>query len=212
MFGWLRPRPADPAPYRHLLPGRPHQVVRAFVDGDGMSHPVGERWRFDRASFLPGEGGVVLHVTPPDAPSRTIRLYDRADGQQRILQSLFEHILPLPDHAGAWPLLVTRDSVCMADDVYAPHASVVTVAPDADAATVADAILDAGLAWVGGKAAWSITLAGDAVLFGYRHGLRFVWPVGPGPLRARASDVVRLHVTYLAQADAKELLATMRAR
>lgn len=210
MFGWRSSRPAEPIPYRHLQPGRLHHVVRAFVDHDGIAHPVGERWRFDRASFLPHEDGVVLHVVPPEGGAGTIRFQDRPDAEQRVLQSLFEHVLPLPEHPGAWPLLVTRDSVCMADDIHAPHAGVVTVAPDADAAVVAGAILDASLAWVGGKAAWSFALGSDAVLFGYRHGLRFVWRVGPEPLTARACEVTRLHVTYLAQADARELLAAMQ--
>ena len=45
------------------------------------------------------------------------------------------------DETGAWPLVATRDSVCLADDIDAPHLSLLDVPREADAKQVAEAIM-----------------------------------------------------------------------
>ena len=86
--------------------------------------------------------------------------------------------------------MVTGDSVCLADDVDAPHLGLLDVPREADAKRVAEAVIIAGYAaWVGGRATWSLALA-------LALGRRFVLPVGGGPLTARAGDVERVDVSY----------------
>ena len=99
--------------------------------------------------------------------------------------------------------MVTGDSVCLADDVDAPHLGLLDVPREADAKRVAEAVIIAGYAaWVGGRATWSLALAlalglgRERVLFGRHAGRRFVLPVGGGPLTARAGDVERVDVSY----------------
>lgn len=208
MFGWFKrpgaaraPEP-EPEPFGHLRPGRRHRVVRAFVDHDGATHPVGGTWTFLRSTFLPYEDGLSLFVRTPEGVERRIRLQWRPEAEGPIVDALHDHVLPTRERSGRCTLLLTRDSVCLADDVHAPHAFALDVDPDADAAAVADAILACRYpAWVGANATWSLTLGPDRVLFGHRAGRRFVRPVVRGSLAARARDVERLHLSYLAQAD-----------
>lgn len=214
MFGWLKRRTIEPAvrpqPYAHLVPGRRYHVVRAFVDHDGKAHPVGESWTFHRATFLPYEDGLSLFVAAPGSPPRQIRLQHRVEAEGPVIDALDRHLLPLPDTAGAWPLVVTRDSVCLADDINAPHLGLLDVPHDADAEQVAAAVMAAGYAaWVGGRATWSLALGRDRVLFGYRGWRRFVAPVGAASPTVRAGDVERVHIAYHAQADAAEVAALM---
>ena len=135
MFGWLKRRtvvPAEqPRPYMHLVPDRRYRVVRAFVDHDGVAHQVGESWTFRRAAFLPYEDGLSLFVVAPGSPPQQIRLQHRAEAESSIIDALDRYVLPLPEAAGAWPLVVTRDSVCLADDIDAPRAGMLDVPRDA---------------------------------------------------------------------------------
>ena len=214
MFCWPKRGIIEPAEraqaYRHLVPGRRYRVVRPFVDHDRIAHPVGESWTFRRATFLPYEDGLSLFVDAPDGPTHQIRLQHRPETEGPILDAFDRFVLPLPDTAGVWPLLVTRDSVCLADDVDAPHLSLLDVPCEADAKQVAEAIMAAGqAAWVGSRATWSLALGRDRVLFGYRGWRRFVMPVGGGPFTVRAGDVERVHITYHAQADAAVAAAQM---
>lgn len=214
MFGWLKRRTVEPAerpqPYAHLVPGRRYHVVRTFVDHDGIAHPVGESWTFHRATLLPYEDGLSLFVAAPGSAPQQIRLQHRAEAEGPVIDALDRYVLPLPDPAGAWPLVVTRDSVCLADDIDAPHLGLLDVPHDADAKQVAIDVITGGYAaWVGGRATWSLALGRDRVLFGYRGWRRFVMPVGAAPLTVRAGDVERVHVAYHAQADAVEVAARM---
>ena len=213
MFAWLKRRTVEPAerplPYRHLVPGRRYHVVRSFADHDGIAHEPGESWTFRRATFLPYEDGLSLFVDAPGSPPRQIRLRHRPEAEGAIIDALDLYVLPLPEAEGAWPLVVTRDSVCLADDVDAPHMGLLDVTATGDAEQVAGAVMDSGYAaWVGGRATWSLALGRDRVLFGYRGWRRFTLPVGAA-LTLRAGDVERVHVAYHAQADAAEVAARM---
>ncbi len=177
---------------------------------DGVDHPVGESWTFRSATFLCDEDGLSLHVTTPAGAERQIRLPQRPEAQSRIADALFEYVHPLPRHPGEWPLLVTRQSLGLAEDIHAPHAGVIDVEPDADAAAIARTILASGYLPTGRLfgATWSLRLGPDHVLFGHHHARRFVETLGPAPLTAKARDVTELYVSYWAQAD----VAAIRAR
>ncbi len=54
-----------------LVPGQTYQVIKSFVDYDGIAHLVGERWRFLKKSFLPYEDGLSLFI---ESDGRTIQL------------------------------------------------------------------------------------------------------------------------------------------
>nr|WP_288413226.1 DUF3601 domain-containing protein [uncultured Sphingomonas sp.] len=209
MFGWFGQRDR-PKPYRFLRPGRLHRVVKAFADQDGVIHPSGETWTFLRCDAFPDENGVSWFVATLDGLQRQIRLQRRSYGEHGVLEYLDDHVLPAARPGEDWPLLVTRDSVCMADDVDAPHAGVVDVPRDADAATVARILLSSGhLASVVGGATWSIAMGRDRAVFGDRWAMRFVRAVGPDPQTARADAFERLDVRYWQQRDPKTVIAEL---
>lgn len=211
MFGWFKPR-RDVIALREepglLRPGRRYRVVRAFVDHDGLPHPVGESWAFLRSNFLPYEDGLSLFVAMTTGIKRQIRLQWRPVAEEEIAAGLDNYLLPVADCPGEHALLLTRDSVAMGDDIYAPHPAPLDVAREADAIAVARAILAADyLAFAGSKATWSLALGRDRVLFGCRGGGTFVLPDAAGWSGVMAGEVDRLHVTYLAQEDPADILA-----
>lgn len=209
MFGWFGKRDR-PKPYRYLRPGRLHRVVRAFADHNGLLHPVGETWTFLRCDSFPSEKGISWFVAMPDGSERQIRLQRRPYHDHGILEYLDDHVLPIARPGEDWPLLVTRDSVCLADDVDAPHAGVVDVPRDADVVTVARVLLASGhLAGVVGGATWSVAMGRDRAVFGDRWAMRFVHPVGADPLTERADAFERLDVRYWQQRDAKTVIAEL---
>lgn len=206
MFGWMKGRDAEvravARPFGHLRPGQCYHVVQTFVDHDRIVHPIGEAWTFQRSDFLPYDDGLSLFVATPDGSERQIRLQWRPEAEGHVIDSLPAYVQPTSDDATRWLIRLSRDSVCMGDDIDAPHVFTLSIARGADAAAVARAILaDRYLAWVGSTATWSLTIGLDRVLLGYRSGSPFVRPIGRKSLTARAEDVDDLHVTYLAQAD-----------
>ncbi|KQM87286.1 hypothetical protein ASE67_06055 [Sphingomonas sp. Leaf23] len=209
MFGWFGQRDR-PKACQYLRPGRLHRVIRAFVDLDGLLHPVGETWTFLRCEAFLQEEGISWIVAMPDGSELQIRLQRRPYDEHGVLEYLDDHVLPAARPGEDWPLLVMRDSVCLADDVDAPHACVVDVPRDADATGVARALLSSGcLAGVAGHTTWSIAMGRDRVVFGDRWGLRFVRAVRPDPLTARAEAFERIDVRYWQQRDAQTVIAAL---
>ena len=199
LWPWRRRRDAEP--YGPLVPGWRYRIVRGFRDHDGIEHAPGECWRFDRYTFLPYEDGLSLFVTRDDGGAEQIRLQTRPEAEGSIAQALEEYLLPISSRPGGHALMLTRDSVCMADDVNARHAAPLEVDPDANAADVARAILDARyLAWTS-TATWSLALQGERVVFGWGPLRRFVRSVRPEPLTVRARAIHRVDVSYHAQND-----------
>ncbi len=74
-----------------LVLGRTYIVVKAFEDYDGISHPVGERWRFVSKDFLPYEDGLTLYV---EKNGRTVpfRLQWRAETQGQIIDEFSDFV------------------------------------------------------------------------------------------------------------------------
>lgn len=196
-----RHRPAE-ATFKHLRPGCRYHVVKPFFDHDNIGHPLGESWIFRHHDFLPHEDGVTLHVEMKNGTERMIRLQWRPETEGPVLDTLEDYLSTEPgERKPLVSLRFTRDSVCMADDMNAPHESLLEVEADADGEAIAHAIMVQNrLAHVGSTGIWSIALGGDQILFGVKEGRRFVRPnrVG-GHLRARDIDAVHAH--YHAQQD-----------
>jgi uncharacterized protein DUF3601 len=71
-----------------LTPGRKYRVVAAFVDYDGIPHPIGESWRFLAKNFLPYDDGLTLYVER-DGKEVPFRLQWRAETQGNIRRQFF---------------------------------------------------------------------------------------------------------------------------
>lgn len=218
LWSWRRrertqspPPPPPPQQYGPLVPGWRYRIVRGFRDHDGIEHAPGECWRFERHTFLPYEDGLSLFVTREDGGAAQIRLQTRPEAEGPIAQALEKYLLPVPDRADRHALMLTRDSVCMADDVDARHPAPLSVDPDADAAGVAQAILDAKYLAYTSAATWSLALGADRVVFGWGLLRRFVTPVPPGTLSVRARAIERVDVTYHAQEDLAAVVARLAA-
>jgi hypothetical protein len=108
-------------------------------------------------------------------------------------------------------LRFTRDSVCLADDVNAPHEGILEVDGTADAVAVAQAVLRSGLLSYTTNAVWSLSLGVDRVVFGRGWIRSFAWPVTLGELRIRAQDVEAVHARYWAQARPADILTRLAA-
>ncbi|MGK9230831.1 DUF3601 domain-containing protein [Inquilinus limosus] len=80
-----------PGDFGHLVKGRRYEVVREFVDFDGIRHPAGESWTYIGHSFLPYEDGLTLLVRPGEA----IRLQWRPESQGAIIDRLDTHLRQL---------------------------------------------------------------------------------------------------------------------
>ncbi len=61
-------------------------MVAAFVDYDGIPHPIGESWRFLAKNFLPYDDGLTLYVER-DGREVPFRLQWRAETQGNIVDS-----------------------------------------------------------------------------------------------------------------------------
>ncbi len=74
-----------------LMPGQIYQVLKTFVDYDGIAHPAGERWRFVKKSFLPYEDGLSLFVES-DGRTIQIRLQWRPETQSQIIDNFSDFV------------------------------------------------------------------------------------------------------------------------
>lgn len=108
-------------------------------------------------------------------------------------------------------LRFTRDSVCLADDVNAPHEGILEVDGTADAVAVAQAVLRSGLLSYTTNAVWSLSLGVDRVVFGRGWIRSFAWPVTPSEFLTRAQDVEAVHARYWAQARPADILTRLAA-
>lgn len=109
-------------------------------------------------------------------------------------------------------VVLTRNSVCMADDMDAPHSGTVQVPGDTSPITIVKAIQRSDyLAYVGPNATWSVRIGAAEILFGVRHGLDFAWPVADEP-GVQVRDIGPLFLAYHKQTDPNELLRRMRAK
>jgi hypothetical protein len=94
----LASKPPMPSPSRkskfsayELEPQSTYRVVVAFADYDNRTHPVGERWKFLRKSFLPYEDGLSLFVEQEGRVTH-IRLQCRDEAQNSIVQAFSDFV------------------------------------------------------------------------------------------------------------------------
>lgn len=207
-----RKRPDSPQAFRHLRPGERYFVVRPFIDYDQVGHSVGESWIFVRHAFLPYEDGLTLVLTGSAGREVPLRLQWRADAQGAIIDALDTYLSPRAPVPPPHRIMLTRDSVCLADDTGAPHQGVLAVDPSADATMLAEIVLAAGfLPHVGANAAWWFAARDARVALGFRARVAFVRIARPD-LNLRAAQISRIHLGYAAQLDPEALVAHLEQR
>ena len=69
-----------------LVPGKTYRVIAAFDDYDGITHPVGECWRFLDKNFVPYDDGLSLSVEQ-EGRKESFRLQWRPETQGDIIGS-----------------------------------------------------------------------------------------------------------------------------
>ena|SRR6187399_1555933 len=70
-----------------------YEVTKSFVDFDGATHPVGERWRFVGSGFLPYDNGLSLFVQTAEGEWH-IRLQLDSDQQGTTWDAFDEYVQP----------------------------------------------------------------------------------------------------------------------
>jgi hypothetical protein len=213
MFSWLHRKRADaPQAFRHLQPGTRYFVVRSFVDYDQVGHPVGECWTFVRHAFLPYEDGLTLVLADPDGREIPLRLQWRADAQGPIVDALDSYLSPVKPALPTHCIVITRDSVCLADDADAPHTGVLALERTADMTALGETLLAARkLPHVGANAAWWFAARNARVALGFCDRLLFV-RIARADAGLCAGDLARLHLGYAAQLDPEALVAFVAQR
>ena len=76
-----------------MLPGKRYRVVKAFTDFDRQEHPVGEEWVYIGTAFLPYDDGRSIFVSVDGEREWHIRMQDRAEEQQPVLDGLKEYVV-----------------------------------------------------------------------------------------------------------------------
>ena len=74
-----------------LITGKSYKVTKTFKDYDGITHAVGESWRFMRKDFLPYEDGLSLHVES-NGQNMTLRLQWREETQGELIDSFSDFV------------------------------------------------------------------------------------------------------------------------
>jgi len=74
-----------------LVEGATYEVILPFVDFDGATHPIGERWRYLSKSFLPYDAGLTLFIEAEGNES-SIRLQDYPEAQGPVIDHFAVHV------------------------------------------------------------------------------------------------------------------------
>lgn len=74
-----------------LIPGKTYRVIAEFIDYDGLTHPVGETWKFVAKDFLPYDDGLTLY-TEHGGKSGVFRLQWRTETQGHIISSFSDFV------------------------------------------------------------------------------------------------------------------------
>jgi hypothetical protein len=75
-----------------LRRGQWYRVVKPFTDGEGVEHPVGEKWLFLASAFSPHDDELLIAVRFDDGAEWRIVLYWTAAGHQQVIESFSEHV------------------------------------------------------------------------------------------------------------------------
>jgi hypothetical protein len=68
-----------------------YRVIKTFKDYDGITHAVGEAWRFVGKDFLPYEDGLSLHVES-NGQNVTLRLQWREESQGEFIDNFSDFV------------------------------------------------------------------------------------------------------------------------
>ena len=74
-----------------LITGKSYKVTKTFKDYDGVTHAVGESWRFVGKNFLPYEDGLSLHVES-NGQNVTLRLQWREETQGELIDNFSDFV------------------------------------------------------------------------------------------------------------------------
>ena len=74
-----------------LITGKSYKVTKIFKDYDGITHAVGESWRFVGKNFLPYEDGLSLHVES-NGQNVTLRLQWREETQGELIDNFSDFV------------------------------------------------------------------------------------------------------------------------
>jgi hypothetical protein len=75
-----------------LRRGQWYRVLKPFTDGEGIDHPVGERWLFLASAFSPHDDELLIAVRLDDSAEWRILLYWKPDEQQSVIESFTEYV------------------------------------------------------------------------------------------------------------------------
>jgi Domain of unknown function (DUF3601). len=75
-----------------LLVGTAYEVILPFEDFDGVTHPIGERWKFLSKSFLPYDAGLTLFIEVEEGKQSSIRLQDYPEAQGPVIDHFAVHV------------------------------------------------------------------------------------------------------------------------
>jgi hypothetical protein len=76
-----------------LRRGEWYKVTRKFIDSDGVTHPVDERWRFIVSDFCRNDNELLIAVQFDDAAEWRILLRWTLDGQAAVIESFQDYVL-----------------------------------------------------------------------------------------------------------------------
>jgi len=71
--------------------GQTYRVSKTFEDYDGITHDVGESWRFVGKDFLPYEDGLSLHIES-NGQNVTLRLQWRSETQGGLIDNFSDFV------------------------------------------------------------------------------------------------------------------------
>src|SRR5262245_13610619 len=76
-----------------LRRGECYKVTRQFTDSDGVTHPVGERWRFIASDFCRHDDELLVVVQFDDTAEWRILLRWTLDGQIAVIESFQDYVV-----------------------------------------------------------------------------------------------------------------------
>jgi hypothetical protein len=79
-------------PFGPFEVGARYEVVRAFTDFDGDTHPPGETWAFLGHNFVPYEDGLSLFVTLDGEREWNMRMCWRPEDQGPVINAFADYV------------------------------------------------------------------------------------------------------------------------
>lgn len=82
-------------PFGPFRVGRRYEVVRAFTDFDGDTHPPGESWTYLGHNFVPYEDGLCLFVSMDGEREWNLRMCWRGEDQADVIDNFADYVREL---------------------------------------------------------------------------------------------------------------------